>query len=389
MQPNRENRILTVIEKIACCILYLLAVYALPGCGSGSSDPIAVPTPDTVEKLVIMSPPGEAYPDPEILQEEALMTFQTGDSEIWLAYLDPDTGTFVSETGKDILIDTGGAPLGVTHNGPEFGLNASGWSIYYAKGNATHSQVWRAVLCGGIFQSTQLTSGLVHNNQLATKNALSPDPIKVMCVVTDPPGQDIVWFSTSNPSDQTYITAHDQQNIPVRWAQGDKYICARTPAGQLYLIDTTNSATSNVSNDAGNKTDPNGWFAPEYAGEMLIAAVLDHEAIAVYKDNGDVFWERIITIEIPEESLLDTVASPEPFVFNGKSYLSLTVKDNGESVSEIWIMGIDGTYKENCGDGTPLRRMDPEVFIGSSHVFVYYYIMGSFELRRWKSALSK
>lgn len=340
-----------------------------------------------VEQLISMGPTGAAYPDPEILQPESLMTFQTLDGRIWVAELDQVTGDFVSADGKDVLIDTRGAPMGFTYNGPEFGINAQGWSLYYAVGNSSYTQVWRAVVDGGDVTNTQLTTGLVHNNQLATKNTSSNDPVKVMCVRFDLPDLDIVYFSTDTPNNETYVTPHDQSNIPARWAEEGRYICARTTAGQLFLIDTTDSSQTPVTNDAGNKTDPNGWYAPDYGGDMIIAAVLDDAAIAVYRDTGGAYWERITTLAIPAESDMEEVGSPEPFVAGGKSYLSLTIKDNSSNVSEVWLMSVDGTWAERCGDGTAVRRADPEVFVGSFYVFVYYYLVPSFELRRWRSEI--
>lgn len=375
-----------LISGLGLC-LTVLFISAVSGCRSASREGAGEPD-DVVEQLVVLSPEGEGYPDPEILQEESLMTFQAGNGNIWLAHLDHEDGTFLSHDGKDVLLDTGGAPLRITYNGPEFGINASGWAVYYAKGNAVTSQVWQAVLSGNEVLISQLTDGLVHNNQLATKNTLSGDPIKVMCVRHDPPDEDIVYFSVDNPSLERYVTAHDQQNIPVRWFEGGRFICVRENNGQLFLLDTADAARYPVSNDAGDKTDPNGWFAPDYGGDMLIAAVLDDRAVAVYRNTAGTFWERVATLDIPESSSLNTVGSPEPFVFRRKSYLSLTIKDSLDGKAEVWIMSVDGAYEENCGDGSPVRRADPEVFIGSSHVFVYYYLIPSLELRRWRSGLS-
>jgi len=351
-------------------------------------DPEDLDSADFIESLVILSPPGEGYPDPEILQDESLMTFQTGDGKIWLARLDPRTGTFVSPWGREQLIDTGGAPLSVTHNGPEFGINTAGWRLYYARGTAFYSQVWEAWISGDSVRTRPLTSGPVHNNQLATQNANSPEPLQILCVRKDDGRENIVYFSTSDPSSEKWVTVHDQQNIPVRWARGGRYICLRTEAGQLSLLDTRHHIQTPVSRDAGSKTDPNAWSAPDYGNDMLMAAVLDHRAVAVYRDTGHPFWDRISTLTIPADCNRDRMSSPEPFLFRGKSYLSLTIKDSGDGPAEIWIMGVNGKYRERCGDEMIRRRADPEVYIGNNHVFVYYYLVPSLELRRWKSRLT-
>ena len=104
-------------------------------------------TTSAVDRVVRISPPGASYIDPEILQLPGKMTFQYQD-QIWVADLNPDTGAFVSTTGRDYLMDGGAARLGSTFNGPEFGLNARGWAVYYAKEYNGTMQIWRSAWRG-------------------------------------------------------------------------------------------------------------------------------------------------------------------------------------------------------------------------------------------------
>jgi hypothetical protein len=353
-------------------------------------------------QVVTISPPGSRYIDPELLQEESLIAFQSS-NEIWLARLDRETGDFVVPGGKETLIDTKAAPLRVTHNGPEFGLSSVGWALYYAKGSAENRQVWEAKIVDGEIQRRQLTSGVSHDNQLAGKGRSDFQGLLTVRHVGD--RQQVVWLSVDHPSEEHPVDDYALRNVPTRWAEGGRHIAARRlESGQIFLVDTRDNSVTKVSNDEGYKSDPSAWFAPEFGGDMLVYGIVDDKALAVFKDNGGEYWERIASVPIPEGSVKEVLRSPQPFVFNGKSYFCFEVQEKGvrrtvggrtdsrdkaRRDQEVWIVSLDGSYQEECGDGTsPVSRSDPEVFVGTSNVFVYYYVWGSFEIRRYTSKLS-
>ncbi len=72
------------------------------------------------------------------------MVFTDGNRTVWLADLDPRTGLFTTDTGRQVLVDTGHARLADTDNGPEFGIDRDGWSIVYTKPIQSEYRLHRA-----------------------------------------------------------------------------------------------------------------------------------------------------------------------------------------------------------------------------------------------------
>lgn len=90
------------------------------------------------------------------------------------------------------------------------------------------------------------------------------------------------------------------------------------------------------------------------------------------------------------------VASLEPFQFKGNPYATFIVLDGGRGPSnypgEIWVTGLrDGDKPWRINGPERLNRMDPEVFVGRTKVWVFYYARtpdkANFELRRAEAGL--
>ena len=73
---------------------------------------------------------GTNYADPEILQEQDLIVFQTG-PDVWISELDPVTGLFTQGDGRNWLVASDATSLTIAKNGPEFGIDNQGWSVFY------------------------------------------------------------------------------------------------------------------------------------------------------------------------------------------------------------------------------------------------------------------
>jgi hypothetical protein len=90
------------------------------------------------------------------------------------------------------------------------------------------------------------------------------------------------------------------------------------------------------------------------------------------------------------------VASLEPFQFKGAPYATFIVLDGGRGPSnypgEVWVTGLNADGKAWRINGPErLNRMDPEVFVGRSKAWVFYYARtpdkANFELRRAETGL--
>lgn len=353
-------------------------------------------TPSTSEAFR-MNPPDLSYIDPEILSEIRGTTFQDQIGRVWLATLDGITGMFRVIDGQETLVDVGASPPAQTNNGPEFGLDAAGWGVFYNKPVNSVAQTWRATVADGVVTNDPLTSGEPHLSALVSKNPFAPTTKLFSLRGTWEGGGTIAWFDEEAPQIEYDIEFVTGRSSSAHWITGsDDFVFAwrsGPDVGQVAYYDTDTLMITTLTNDAGVKSDPWGWFAPEYGGELLLLAVIDESAIAIYRDLGGPYWERIATLEIPAESQYTVIGSPEPFVANGKSYMTLTIK--GEPApgqpfapSEIWLFGIDDTpearFVRRCDDGTVgAARLDPEWFVAREQVFVYYNLATADAIEMW------
>lgn len=336
-----------------------------------------------------ISPPGVSYADPEILTNYGLMTFRTALGDVWVGNLDPHTGQFVRQDGREYLMDTG-SETGGTINGPEFGLDTDGWSVFYSKRRADEVQVWRATLdAAGTASAQVLTAGDRHQTAMPTLNGQRGTTKVVNIIGSWESGGDIAWFDERSPLEQNVFAQVNPfltNRNPGRWmADGRRIVIVDEQDGQLFMLDTDTGRREVITDDPGFKTAPQGFRAPEYDDRWVVTAVVDDRTIGVYLDPGDGgIWPRVETLTVPVEASDEVFSSPEVFQASGKSWLVTTVKDRrtGEGAAErgeIWVIDLEGDarvrYARRCDDGRPdVKRSDPEVFVGEQEVFVYYNV---------------
>ncbi len=344
-----------------------------------------------------ISPDGISYIDPEILSAENKLAFQMGNGQVWLSNLDPHTGHFISQTGLDLLIDSGATPLITSFNGPEFGVDSSGWCIVYTKPNGAVPQAWLATVNGMNVSKAPLTGGNVP--RLSILASKSPDSPTTRILYGKGPSLSNGVFGWTDENDPANEVILDSTDNGVRWVDGLRqfFFIAQTgpAAGQVFHYDTETQSGVQVTNDADMKTYSYGWYAPEY-NELVVMVLLNDTAIGIYKDQGGDYWDRIITIQVPPASSFDFIGSPETFVANGKSYISFVTKVIGTGSSyvnsEVWVVDINPDINDRfmlrCDDGSPdTRRTDPESYLGANEVFIYYnQINGSGEFEVWRYA---
>lgn len=347
-----------------------------------------------------ISPNGASYIDPELLSSAHKIAFQTGAGAVWLADLDSLTGLFRTPGGLDLLIDTGATPLIQSFNGPEFGIDATGWSVFYTKPNGLTPQVWRAQISGHTVSASGLTTGATArlSNQ-PTKSPSSPS-IRLLYSKGSSLSTGLIgWIDELQPQNETLLDSLDRG---VRWIDGRRafsYVKQTGPwAGQIALYDSETQTEEIITNDSYAKTYSLGWFAPEYQ-DLLVMAILNDTTIGIYKDQGRTYWELISLLEMPSAAAYNYVGSPEPFVAGNKSYISLTLRSSSSASSyvpaEVWVLGIDPNPNRRlmlrCDDGAPgARRTDPESYIGSEEVFIYYNLLnakGEFEIWRYATGI--
>lgn len=349
-----------------------------------------------------ISPNGVSWIDPELLQTHNKMAFQVGGSGIiWIGDLNPLTGLFVN-SGTDLFIDNGATPLTTSKNGPEFGISANGWSVFYTKSKDGIPQPWRAIVNGATVTNAPLTSGAVPRlSTLATKDTIATS-IKILYGKGETlNNSEISWIDENNPSVEVVVDSLDEG---VRWID-DTHSFVYTKqtgvnAGQLAIYNTNTSTETIITNDTDKKTYSYGWLAPEH-NELLVICIVNDSTLGIYKKNGNTYWDRILTLEAPPAAYpFRFFGSPEPFVANEISYVSFVLKTVSTTSSyvdaEVWVMDFNPDINQRlmlrCDDGLPkTKRTDPESYIGTNEVFIYYNQInssGEFEVWRYATGIS-
>lgn len=323
--------------------------------------------------------------DPEIHQDEALMVYQDVRGAIILEQLDPKTG-LADESKARVQLDTGAANLRQTFNGPEFGIDARGWAVFYTKGIGNDLQIWRAQLMHGKPSAEPVfRDGLRRQSVLASKNTNAPST-RLIYVKGDLHDGVFHWVDTAAPERETRIVRTLGVDSP-RWIDGTLsfvFVEAEGPdKGQIKMHDTATGRTTVISSDAGVKSFAYGWKAPEFGNEILVVALVDQAAIGIWRQTSADKWTRIQTITPPSESRYKVFGSPEPLVCDGRSYISAVIKSEGGTMrfrdSEVWLFGVDSANAKpyasrvDAGDGEQMRS-DPETLTVGGTVHIYYNI---------------
>jgi hypothetical protein len=354
-------------------------LYALPTTTEGSS-PVFV-----AGRIGDVS---NSYIDPEAYAAERLLTFQDQTGGIHVAAIDQATGAFASSDGRESRLDSGAWPVGETFNGPEFGIDANGWAIYYTKANGGVASLWRATTAG----AQPLTSGNRRQTVLASKDA-SAAQTRLLYIRGTLDAGELAWMDEDDASSETLLGPVDGG---VRWIDGTRsfarIVDTGPDAGQVALVDTVAGSVRTITDDAGSKSFAVGFRGPESGRLRLLALVDAATAIGVWEDRGGAYYERIATI-VPAGLAGHTLGSPEPFAGAGSSYVSFVVREGaglpGEP-AQVWLARTDGSNSWRCDDGASgVSRSDPETLVLGSRVFVYYNVItpSQYQLYRCGSSL--
>jgi acetyl esterase/lipase len=365
-------------------------------------------TPDDVR----MGDAQFAYIDPEFLQTEGLAVWLDSQAAIWVGSINPTTGLFRSASGRDHRVDTGISQWSRYSNGPEWGLDAKGPALFYVKDNTQGAgQLWRAEPPWDKPRLTQLTRDTdIHNwiCEPSVNPALPSTRVIVYHGKPRAPGNVDVWLDEDNPGQLHPFT---DRMIVARWAYNTSFITfayrarpGQTEPSQVTLVDTDTGKSRVITGDAGNKVDLWLWQAPEFGGEVLLAANVDSRALAIYRDtkrDGSP-WQRIAELKLPADAPHQTLKSVEPVNGGrgafGRSYFTVQAGDDKDKDTSIWLFGFspDGQHlirrlDDGAQTGKAARRLDPESYIGDRELFVCYNLVGNgpSQLHRCRTGIRK
>lgn len=324
--------------------------------------------------------------DPEYNQARGQFIWGDIDGKLWIGNIDRATGMFIPPDGKAVLVDpsaSGKKDSTKTGNGPEWAYSNDGDRIVYTKFDGSHSIAHARIgmaraLPDGTWSAGFLDQSLPRRSPYGSETLGDAAP-RITYVDEN---NFHYWRELDDPSTEQALTGTQQNTTGVRSVRGARaviYIGAAGKTNQVFYRNLDSGAVEQLTFDSGNKNGVFMWQAPEYGGEYLFMLFANNgKELRVYRKlapngGGTPAWTPIYTAAAPTGA---SITSPEPFTYNGRSYIffAVTVPKTDFS-SEIWISNIDAAAPlfRRITDNTVMRnRGDPEVFITDRGPRIYY-----------------
>jgi hypothetical protein len=154
---------------------------------------------------------------------------------------------------------------------------------------------------------------------------------------------------------------------------------------QVFLYSTDDQTLQQLTFDPTNKNLAFMWQAPEYNNSYAFLTVPgDSTEVDIYaylpNTNGSSSWQIIKRIQgTPDYPYID---SPEPFVYQGESWIFFSVlseprQPGAYAPSQIAISGVEpgvSSLRVLTADVAPVihTRRDPEYYITANGPYIYY-----------------
>jgi len=200
------------------------------------------------------------------------------------------------------------------------------------------------------------------------------------------------WIFADKPGEFHVLEGFDPNRMSMWSAVSAEFLFVYHPEGAAFGQIARSNADTNalqvLTNDEGDKDDPGFFISPEFGGETLLVANINHSALGIYRDlkSPDGFWTRIATLTLPTDSPYKYISSVETIApatgIDGTSYFTFLARESADRASPggIYVLGLgnDPTnrYTRRVDDGFQTNeiavRMEPEPFLGSNEAFVYY-----------------
>jgi hypothetical protein len=271
-------------------------------------------------------------------------------------------------------------------NGPEWIKGATGDEIVFTKYLAGKQHVLKNARLAVAEQNTSgtweprfLGPSVARNAPYASDDTADPTP-RITYVDAN---ANHYWRELDNAATEQMLPMPPSYRS-VRFIKGRRAVVFSTPVegtSQVFSYDLDSGFLEQLTFDTGGKdlqTVPWMWPAPDYGNAHVLMTVVDNAELRFYRYSdgslgGIVGWVPIHSVSVPAGS---KIASPEPFVHNGKSFVALAITTAPNTFpSSIWIANVNAASPllRKISKDTVLRaRVDPEVFITSSGPFVYY-----------------
>ncbi|HSI48097.1 MAG TPA: hypothetical protein VLA61_07510 [Ideonella sp.] len=324
--------------------------------------------------------------DPEYNQQRAQFTWTDSLGNLWVAGIDRSTGLFSPANGKGTLIDSGALTSSevqnIVGNGPEWALHANGDFIVYTKflPNQAHTMpnarmAMAQLDAAGAWNWRWLASSLPRNAPYASKNAGDANP---SVTYVDPQGNHYLRDLLSGTSEQL-VSWYPQSYRSMRLVKGARAVLFVAPVNgvsQIFRFDYDSQALAQITFDDGDKdihSVPWSWQAPEFANDFLISTLVNDTELRVYRQVDGTGPYTLISSQFTPNA--GTMNSPEPFTYNGKSYLFFAVAPAGtNSPTSIYLtdLGVKPLMRQLTPTDNSHLRLDPEVFATAAGPVIYF-----------------
>jgi len=345
---------------------------------------------------IIVGNPSIKYIDPEFFSNGSRMVFYNNTSipRVWIADLNPLDATLVSANGQDLLVDSIVATLGPnaqTNNGPEWGHDSLGEAVFYSKkDSAGIIQYWRASNLNGNVIRTQLThvpqgpkgEGAIQG--VVRMDVSLPSTMFFYRYSQCPEcGGASRWAHETNADAVNNILYYNAAAFAPSFIPGTEDIAVSrftsVSTSEIFRLKTSSNTYTQISNEpVSDKTSIIAFNAPEYGNELMYAFVADKSELVILRDTGN-GYQRFVAL-VPNDLNHPYMYSPEMFQINGITYFAVLMQDSTDyhtyTDGAIYILGFGNDTANRLvrriDNGTPGKRLEPEIFIGSEEVFVFF-----------------
>ncbi len=341
----------------------------------------------------VVSDPTSTLPDPDFdnLNYRLAWGDVANTGNLWVAGIDPVTGNLLPTTGQGQLA---GIEELRAYNGPTWGFQQGAIgvnsSIFFTK-NYPASQGGYGISTSMLVGSTWVESPILNTNGFAGPYASRDlnDPTSIRLFYKGS-GDRAYWRYEDNPINTRLPVGTDR----ARWVPGQHALIMniKTTARiqQIYHYDVDTALLTQLTFDSGTKNYAYMFQAPEFDNAYIFFCTVANpngsdDAINLYKfDTNTAQWVKFNQFVIPTN--YPYILSPEPFVYKGKSYISLVASpvsqvQNRRYPSVVWIAGIDPnapSFRQvSKGKDTSQRqginRNNPKAFfLADGKPYIYY-----------------
>lgn len=336
---------------------------------------------------------------------------------LWVGNIDPETGDFDPPDGEGLPapIDTRVVPVGFLGNGPEWVFTDVGPQIIYTTEIETEDGVRalalkRAFRQDGEWQTSVLlgadgtfSGGAGMKAPIGSTDRGDTTPMISYQGPANAAGIEPIYVRVlDEPTTERQIPYTDVIRTPGgRWAEGENTVILTLPMDdpdvfpeydgpprQIWAYNADTEEMDQLTNDAGNKIAAFAFNAPEYDNEQVLLALVGETKLALYRDFTDQlppgvlkYWTLVQVFEPPSGKRpcdpYPYIWSPEPFVYEGKTYISMTTAptDDQQSLTqptEVWMVDLDPDeplWRKLSGERL-VNRKDPETYIGENGPYV-------------------